>query len=34
MIHCFPTLTAMIVVAPVGAQCIDAIEMYATDRRR
>ena len=34
MIHCFPTLTAMIVVAPVGAQCIDAIEMYATDKRR
>ena len=28
------TLTAVILVAPVGAQCIDAIEMYATDRRR
>ena len=34
MIHWFLTLTAVIVFAPVGVQCIDAVEMYATDRRR
>ena len=34
IIHGFITLTAVIVVAPVRAQCIDAIEMYATERRR